>query len=210
MLTGVCPGCGLRADLDVFALQADTNAALAAALALPAPLGGRILRYLRLFSPPSKTLALGKATRLLVELAETIGSTQVSRRGIVHVAPLALWEAALDAVLAQPPEALPLSGHGYLLQVAWNLAERAAARGERQAEDRLRRGQRPAESSAPEPPLSGAASAPPAPALAGEAAFSSPATAPRRVGPPPEFRALVKQMTGKSLPPPTPTQTAEE
>lgn len=207
MLTGVCPGCGLRADLDVFALQADTNAALAAALALPAPLGGRILRYLRLFSPPSKSLALGKATRLLVELAETIGSTQVSRRGIVHVAPLALWEAALDAVLAQPPEVLPLTGHGYLAQVAWNLAERAAARGERQAEDRLRRGFRPAESSDDFAPAESAAQPP------GESVVRPTGRSPLRQPPPPEFRALVQKMTGKSLPPtqtPTPTPTVEE
>ena len=52
MLPGVCPGCGLRADLDVFCVQADTNKALAAALDVPAALGGRVLRYLRLFSPP--------------------------------------------------------------------------------------------------------------------------------------------------------------
>ena len=72
MLPGVCPGCGLRADLDVFAVQADANAALAAALALPAPLGGRILRHLRLFSPPQKTLAARKTTRLLEDLAHGI------------------------------------------------------------------------------------------------------------------------------------------
>lgn len=60
MLTGICPGCGLRADLDVFCVQADANKALAAALELPPALGSRILRYLRLFSPPQQNPGTGQ------------------------------------------------------------------------------------------------------------------------------------------------------
>ena len=189
MLPGVCPGCGLRADLDVFSAQADVNKALAAALEFPAPLGGRVLAYLRLFSPPSKTLALGKATRLLTELAETVKAAQVRRHGLDYAAPLALWEAALDAILASPPESLPLANHGYLFQIAWNLAEKAAARAERVAEERSRRGAAPtvlAES----PP---SAPAPPAPTERAE-----------RVPPPPEFKALLAQLKGRhALPQPS-------
>ncbi|MDS4020649.1 MAG: hypothetical protein RKR03_09125 [Candidatus Competibacter sp.] len=144
MIPGVCPDCGLRADLLVFAEQAGANAGLAAALALPPLLGGRILRYLRLFNPPRKAMTSAKATRLLTELAAAVDSGQVERRGVAHAAPVGLWAAALDAVLAQPPERLPLDGHGYLFAVAWNLAERAAGRQERQAEERLRHGERPA------------------------------------------------------------------
>ena len=143
MIPGVCPGCGLRADLDVFAIQADANRALAAALDLPPSLGSRVLGYLRLFSPPKKTLALAKSGRLLTELAEAVRSASVSRSGIIHAAPLPLWIAALDTVLAKPPEILPLTSHGYLFQVAWNLAEKAAAAQERQQESRLRRGDSP-------------------------------------------------------------------
>lgn len=199
MLPGVCPGCGLRADLDVFAVQADANAALAAALALPAPLGGRVLNYLRLFSPPQKVLAARKATRLLEELAQAIRSAQVQRRGVVRAAPLEVWAAALDAVLAQPPEVLPLAGHAYLFQVAWNLVERASARQERQAEDRLRQGARPSadSSTAPVASSSGAASSPAASPIAVAEAFSSPAPAdrPARQPAPAEFRALLGQLS---------------
>lgn len=197
MLSGVCPGCGLRADLDVFCVQADANKALAAALDLPAPLGGRILRYLRLFSPPTKVLALAKTTRLLVELCEVIRSAQITRRTLTYPAPLELWTAALDAVLNQPPETLPLTSHGYLFQVAWNLADRAATRQERRAEERLRQGQRPpAEVAAAPVPLSaGAASAPPTPPV-GAAALSTPAPPPARTKPTAEFRALLGQLTG--------------
>ena len=127
MLPGVCPGCGLRADLDVFCAQADVNKALAAALEFPATLGGRVLAYLRLFSPPSKTLALTKATRLLMDLTEAVKSAQVRRHGLIRVVPLDSWGLGLDVVLAKPPEVLPLTNHNYLFQTVWNLAEKAAA-----------------------------------------------------------------------------------
>ena len=176
MIPGVCPDCGLRADLLVFAEQAGANAGLAAALALPPLLGGRILRYLRLFNPPRKVLASAKATRLLTELAAAVDSARVERRGVAHAAPVGLWAAALDAVLAQPPERLPLDGHGYLFAVAWNLAERAAGRQERQAEDRLRHGERPAAPAfVPSPPA-------PLPRREGCKVPSSPAPLPRGEG----------------------------
>lgn len=197
MLSGICPGCGLRADLDVFCAQADTNRALAAALDLPPSLSGRVLRYLRLFSPPNKALALGKVTRLLVELADAVGSAQVSRRGVAYVAPLDLWGAALDAVLAQPPETLPLTGHGYLFQVAWNLADRAATRRERALEDRARHGQRPGAGLPPTPafPHEGGGSESADSAPADEAALSSRPAGPR-APPSADFRALIGKLTG--------------
>lgn len=180
MLTGICPGCGLRADLDVFCVQADANKALAAALELPPVLGGRILRYLRLFSPPNKTLALGKSVRLLVELADTVNSAQVSRRGIAYVATLDLWAAALDAVLQQPPESLPLTNHHYLFQIAWNIADRAAARRERLAEERLRHGQRSIDSPPASVPSPADAGSVPSVSAADGTAFSSPTLAQRQ------------------------------
>ena len=114
--------------------------------------------------------------------------------------------AALDAVLASPPEALPLTSHAYLYQVAWNLVERAAARQERQAEGAVRaRGVRepplPTDSqSAPDFSSSGAVSGAVDSALAAAPALSSPrcAAEPARVPPPAEFRALLGQL-GKAL-----------
>ncbi len=137
-LSGVCPECGCRADLAVFASAGETNRALAAALELPAPLAGRVLRYLRLFSPPQKALAMNKATRLLTELSQSIASGEVTRKGVAWAAPLSVWEAALDAVLATPPERLPLTGHGYLFEVIANLAAKEQTKTERQQEEQVR------------------------------------------------------------------------
>jgi len=201
MLPGVCPGCGLRADLDVFCAQADVNKALAAALEFPATLGGRVLAYLRLFSPPSKTLALTKATRLLMDLTEAVKSAQVRRHGLIRVVPLDLWGLGLDVVLAKPPEVLPLTNHNYLFQTVWNLAEKAAAQQERAAEERLTH---PREGVAPGlQTVSGL--------LETANSMASAAPAPRpRAEPPPEFKALLRQLTGKTAFPSTPSPTQEE
>lgn len=201
MLPGVCPGCGLRADLDVFAVQADSNQALAAALDLPPSLGSRVLRYLRLFSSPKKTLALAKAGRLLSELAEAVRSATVTRRGIAHAAPLPLWSTALDTLLAHPPEVLPLSDHNYLFQVAWNLAEKAAARQEQQQEARLRRGDpstTPASASSPPVDAGSVPAGVPTTPLPAETAFSSSAPE-RRARNARAARDLLKTLTPRLL-----------
>lgn len=133
MLPGACPGCGLRADLDVFAAQAEAGQALAAALLMPVSIGRRALAYLRLFTPEQKTLSLSKAGRLLAELHTAVTAGQVRRHGVDRAAPLVLWEIALDTVVERPPEGLPLRDHAYLFQTVWNLAEKAAARDEQAA-----------------------------------------------------------------------------
>lgn len=135
MLPGVCPSCGLAADLDVFALQAGIPATIVAALNMPPTLSGRVLPYLRLFAPPKKKLALSKLNRLMTELSEAVTKAEVKRNGVVWTAPLALWEIGLDMVIHQPPERLPLDSHAYLFQVVANLAAKAAAKAEKAEEE---------------------------------------------------------------------------
>lgn len=199
MLPGVCPSCGLKADLEVFAAQAEVRQALAAALLLPAPLGRRALAYLRLFAPETKALSLAKAGRLLAELQTAVASGQVRRHGMDRAAPLALWESALDSLADRPPEGLPLRDHAYLFQTVWNLSEQAAARREQAGEDARR--QRP---SAPAAPV--AEEAPPPPALgldriaeASRRAFDAQrARIPVAEARPGMWSDLVQKLTGRS------------
>lgn len=141
-LPGVCPECGLRADLVVFAGATETNRAIAAGLDIPSSLGPRVLRYLRLFSPEKKVLAANKTARLLTELAQAINSAQVERKGQSWAAPLPVWEAGLDTLLGNPPDRLPLQSHGYLFEVVASLAARAAGQAERQREHHAQSGTR--------------------------------------------------------------------
>lgn len=136
MITGICPGCGLRADLDAFLAAGEWNVALAAALTLPAPLAGRVMTYLRLFSPPSHRLTPKKAARLLTELAAAVKAAEVTRRGETFPAPEAYWAEALDLLAQRPPERLPLDDHGYLFEVMMNIAKRAQHKQAQKGEDR--------------------------------------------------------------------------
>lgn len=138
MIRGVCPCCGTKGDVALFVASADERAALAQALALPDQLAGRVLDYLRLFAPANKALASTKLRRLLTELRDLIAAAEVTRHGVTRAAPLALWRDGLDAVLASPPERLPLESHRYLIAVVARLSDTAAGRAERAQEEAQR------------------------------------------------------------------------
>lgn len=139
-IRGICPECGLSADLAAFVNQGEHNIALAAALEIPALLGSRVVRYLGLHRPPSRALAGAKAARLLTELRDVIISGQIERKGVTRPAPLQVWVTALDQILERPPSKLPLTGHGYLYEMVATAADKHAAEAERKREEAARSG----------------------------------------------------------------------
>ena len=139
-IRGICPECGLSAELAAFVTQGEHNQALAAALEIPAILGPRVVRYLGLHRPPSRALAGAKAVRLLSELRDVIVSGRIERKGVSRPAPLQAWVAALDKILERPPSKLPLSGHGYLFEVVASEADRLDAEAEKRKEEAVRSG----------------------------------------------------------------------
>lgn len=139
-LKATCPECGMTGDMAAFVTQGEHNLALAAALEMPALLSSRIVRYLGMFRPASRSLASAKSARLLTELKETITSGVIERKGITREAPLKVWIMALDQLLERPPSNLPLSGHGYLYEVVANCADRHAGEVEKQREEEARNG----------------------------------------------------------------------
>lgn len=139
-IRGICPECGMSADLAAFVSQGENNQALAAALEIPSTLGPRVIRYLGLFRPPSRALAASKALRLLTELRDTIASGRIDRKGVSRPAPVGVWATALDQLLERPPSKLPLTGHGYLFEIVAGVADKADAERERAAEESARSG----------------------------------------------------------------------
>ncbi|HDZ48748.1 hypothetical protein LCGC14_0074850 [marine sediment metagenome] len=139
-LKATCPECGMTGDMAAFVTQGEHNLALAAALEMPALLSSRIVRYLGMFRPASRSLASAKSARLLTELKETITSGVIERKGVTREAPLKVWVMALDQLLERPPSNLPLSGHGYLYEVVANCADRHAGEVEKQREEQARNG----------------------------------------------------------------------
>lgn len=121
-----CPACNARFALESALTDAAAREAVAAALKLPAPLGDRLLRYIGLFRPRKQALAWSRATRLLTELNELITAGEIQRNGAVFPAPLPVWRDALDAMLAKRDKLrLPLTTHGYLLEIVAGVAEKA-------------------------------------------------------------------------------------
>jgi hypothetical protein len=102
---------------------------------LPGPLGDRLLRYLRLFSPRSRALSPDRAARLLTELLGPIAEAKVERHGRTWPAPLDYWSHALDEILSRREQLqLPLRSHGYLLEIVAAIAGKAEARTEAKVE----------------------------------------------------------------------------
>ncbi len=141
-----CPACGFIADPDGFLAERDELAGIAAALSLPAPLSGPLMQYLRLFRPQQRALTTRRLRGLLGELLPPIRDAKLAHDGRLWSAPLPLWTAALEAMLAKRDAGklrLPLKSHGYLFEIVVGLAGAAESGVEKQSEDR-RAGRTPA------------------------------------------------------------------
>ena len=140
-MKGACPDCGFQGELLAFLVDVEARQAIAEALRVPAELAPLVLRYLGLFRPAEKTLALNKATRLLRELSEFIEASKVERRGRSWAAPLTAWRDALNSMLdSRDRLTLPLKNHHYLLEIVASLADRVEAAAETKTEKQRQSG----------------------------------------------------------------------
>jgi hypothetical protein len=144
-----CPCCGATVSLEALLNDTAARHAVAIALALPANLGPRLLRYLSLFRPAQRSLTWDRAAHLLGELQAMIDAGQIQRQGRSWAVSPSAWQTALDEMLERRASlTLPLKSHGYLLEILAGQANQAEARQEAQVEaDRRAVVRRP-----PEPP----------------------------------------------------------
>lgn len=134
-----CPACGFTGDPEAYLAEQQWRECVAAALVLPAPLGDRLLRYVRLFSPKSRSLSPDRAARLFREIADPIAAATVERNGRVWSAPLDYWSIALDQVLERRDQlTLPLKSHGYLFEIVAGLSSKAEGKTEAKREEQRR------------------------------------------------------------------------
>jgi hypothetical protein len=133
-----CPCCGFVADADGFLAEKDVLLAMRATLSMPAPLSGPLLQYLRMFRPEQRALTARRTCALLDELLPLIRDARVTRNGRTWAAPIEIWTAALEAMIAKRDAnklALPLKSHGYLLEIVAGIANTAEAGAERRIEN---------------------------------------------------------------------------
>lgn len=134
-----CPACGAVASLDVLLQHEEARNAVAAAMQVSAPLAALLLRYLALFRPAKRQLTLDRVARLLQELLPDLQAARVTRNGKTFAAPVDVWKAAIEQMLAgRDALRLPLKNHGYLYSVIAGMGERFEAAAEEKIEQSRR------------------------------------------------------------------------
>ena len=137
-----CPACNAGFSLEVALGVDEARSALVAALNLqPRPFGHLLAQYLAMFRSHGRMLAFHRMENLLAEL--DLGKQTVTRNGRTLACPLPLWQQALERMIEQRDAGklqLPLKTHGYLLEIAFGLADAAGAKVEKARETAVRTG----------------------------------------------------------------------
>lgn len=132
-----CPVCGAELDLAVLFAHEGDQRALARLAAVSIPLGGRVLQYLGLFTPPKQRLTAAKKIKLILQLLPDLEREAISWKGRDWAAPRTAWAMAIDQMLAARDAQrleLPMKGHGYLYAVLASMADKHEAQAEQQRE----------------------------------------------------------------------------
>lgn len=185
-----CPGCGAEMTLDVLLAHEESRRAMAQLAQLTVPMSGPVLRYLALFRPAKRQMSHARVVTLIEELLPDLQRAAITRKGREWAATPALWQAAIETVLAARDKGaltLPLTSHGYLYEVLAGLADKHEAQAERETEAD-RRGRRAAGVDA--------AGAVPAAAVLKAAAVAPPAP-PAYSGPSPYARKVAAELAAR-------------
>lgn len=140
-LMNTCQVCGAEESLDSLIMRMieddQVRRLIAAVLTGSLPLGGQLVRYLRLHKPLKQKLRMDKLAKLLGELVPDIQRTAIERNGRMWVVGPDAWKAALQAVFDAHEKgtlSLPLEGNGYLYATLMRMADRTEAVQERDYE----------------------------------------------------------------------------
>ena len=132
-----CPACGTELDMvTLFAHETDQRA-LARLIAVSVPMGGRVLQYCTLFTPPKTRLTAAKKIKLLLQLLPDLERQAITHKGRDWSVPLDAWALAFDQMLASRDAGrleLPMKGHGYLYTTLAGMADKHEAQVEQQRE----------------------------------------------------------------------------
>jgi hypothetical protein len=133
-LVNVCTVCGSEESLDGLLLRMiDDDAVrslIADVLTKSLPLGGLLLRYLRLHKPLKQRLRMATLQKLLAELVPDMQRTAIERKGRIWLVSNDTWRDAFHVVFDAVEKGtltLPLEGNGYLYGVLARMADRHEA-----------------------------------------------------------------------------------
>ena len=139
--TNTCSVCGAEESLDALILRMiddeTVRRLIAQVVSASLPLGGLVVRYLRLHKPEKHRLRMRIVGQLLAELVPDLQRGVIERTGRSWAVNGDSWKAALQAVFDAQDKGtltLPLQGNGYLYQVLMNMADKTEAVAEKQTD----------------------------------------------------------------------------
>ena len=147
ILMNTCSVYGAEESLDGLLLRMidddEVRRLIADVLTAGLPLGGLVVRYLRLHKPPKQKLRMGTVAKVLAELVPDMRRGQIERGGRIWHVGHDSWRAAIQAVFDAHDKgtlSVPLPSNAYLYQVLMRMADAQEGKAEIQAEAQLRAG----------------------------------------------------------------------
>ena len=140
-LTNTCTVCGAEESLDALIHRMiddeQVRRLIADIMTTSLPLGGLVLRYLRLHKPAKQKLRMDKVAKILCELLGDMQRNCIERKGREWHIDKDGWKLALEAVFAAELKGsltLPLDGNAYLYEVIMRLSDKAEGEAEKAAQ----------------------------------------------------------------------------
>jgi hypothetical protein len=144
-LVNTCAVCGAEENLEalIYRMIDDDNVRrlIADVMTKSLPLGGLVLRYLRLHKPAKQKLRLDKVAKVLGELLGDMQRNCIERKGREWRIDTEGWKLALEAVFTAQTKGtitLPLDGNAYLYEVVMRLSDKAEGEAEKAAQSSSR------------------------------------------------------------------------
>ena len=139
-LVNTCATCGAEESLDALIHRMiddeQVRRLIADIMTTSLPLGGLVLRYLRMHKPAKQKLRMDKVARVLSELLGDMQRGTIERKGRGWAIDKEGWKLALEAVFAAELKGsltLPLDGNAYLYEVVMRLSDKAEGEAEKAA-----------------------------------------------------------------------------
>ncbi|MBI5550725.1 MAG: hypothetical protein HY911_04400 [Desulfobacterales bacterium] len=140
-----CPSCGAVHSAEAWTNDGQARQCLLLVAELPTEVSRRAVPYIAMFRPSSgRGLQWSKALRLLAELRQLVMDAQIQwDRRPARPNSAQAWAQAMEQVIQHPPRRLPLTSHGYLHSIAYDLANEADRRQEIRHNEMERAGRLP-------------------------------------------------------------------
>lgn len=119
----ICPSCGATHSACAWLDDTLARQSLVLAGSMQYDISSRCFTYLALFRPPGRVLQWRKILKLLAELQKLASEPKIRwKNQAARMNSPKIWGIALDRLIENPPIRLPLTSHGYLTSIAYDVA----------------------------------------------------------------------------------------